>query len=242
MIVLVDIGNSRSKFTQVIDDVICNALVLDNHQPDEDKISNYISEATQVLISSVKNTIINETLIKSAKTLGIKHLSIETPKTAFGLTTAYEHPNMMGVDRWLALVGASTLFPKQNVLVIDSGTATTIDVLTKSGQHMGGWILPGVELMHDSLLTKTDKVRTETTNTQVSVSFGKNTTECVNNACWAVLAGAINYALQNCTRDNMDIDKIVITGGNAASVKPLLDIDVHLVKDLIFYGMLQYRD
>ena len=54
---------------------------------------------------------------------------------------------MLGVDRWLAILAAAfKLYPQKNVLIIDAGTATTVDLLAKSGVHQGGWILPGITI------------------------------------------------------------------------------------------------
>ncbi|WP_352284776.1 type III pantothenate kinase, partial [Pseudoalteromonas sp. Q18-MNA-CIBAN-0097] len=71
---------------------------------------------------------------------------------------AYEHVGNLGIDRWLALIAGFTLYPNTACIVVDAGTATTIDVLDSEGLHLGGWILPGLDLMTSSLTQNTQRV------------------------------------------------------------------------------------
>jgi type III pantothenate kinase len=67
-----------------------------------------------------------------------------------GLKNSYQEPATFGVDRWAAMIGARSEHSGA-LCVIDSGTATTVDLIDASGQHLGGAILPGIYTMRRSL-------------------------------------------------------------------------------------------
>ena len=71
---------------------------------------------------------------------------VHSEATAFGIINAYAHPSHLGVDRWLAMIGAYNEQPKAT-LIIDAGTAITADWVDAQGNHLGGCIAPGVDLM-----------------------------------------------------------------------------------------------
>ncbi len=65
-----------------------------------------------------------------------------------GITNGYNDPSKLGIDRWLAILGAATQFKGQNLCVFNCGTAITMDIVTANGEHQGGLIFPGVQLLH----------------------------------------------------------------------------------------------
>ena len=77
-----------------------------------------------------------------------------------GLAPGYREPTRLGVDRWLALVALKARGPLP-ALVIDAGSALTIDCLNRQGAHEGGWIVPGLTLGQRALFQGTDGVRGE---------------------------------------------------------------------------------
>ncbi len=70
-----------------------------------------------------------------------------------GVRTAYalQEAAHLGVDRWLGLIAASRLCPGQTCLILGAGTSLTLDLLRKDGQHLGGWILPGLNALYNQL-------------------------------------------------------------------------------------------
>jgi type III pantothenate kinase len=130
-----------------------------------------------------------------------------------GVRTLYQDPGKLGADRWAAVIGARAL-SNANTLIINAGTATTIDLLGANGVHYGGWILPGLELMQKSLESNTAQlplaVRNETSN-----SFGLSTNNAIISGCDAAQIGAIQYAIQLAKEMNHPIARVWIDGGNA---------------------------
>ncbi|MBU3620086.1 type III pantothenate kinase [Polynucleobacter sp. CS-Odin-A6] len=133
-----------------------------------------------------------------------------------GMRTLYQEPMKLGADRWAALIGARAL-SSTNTLVINAGTATTIDLLGSNGVHYGGWILPGLSLMQESLQSNTAQlplaVRSSTITTQAS--FGTTTNAAITGGCDAAQIGAILRAANLAKEINHPVARIWIDGGNA---------------------------
>ena len=135
-------------------------------------------------------------------------------KTFLGLTSAYEQPESMGVDRWLAMLSAR-VGATQPVCVVDAGTALTIDLVSASGQHEGGMILPGPELMTRALSSETGRIRVQFSR-QPLTAPGANTEQCVNSGAWHAALGAVRAVVEQ-----YPDHKVIVTGGDA---KALIDL------------------
>jgi type III pantothenate kinase len=133
-----------------------------------------------------------------------------------GLRTLYEEPSQLGADRWAGVIGARAL-SSTNTLIINAGTATTIDLLGGNGVHYGGWILPGLSLMQESLASNTAQlplaVRSSTPIAQAS--FGINTNDAITGGCDAAQMGAILRAAYLAKAMNHPVERIWLDGGNA---------------------------
>lgn len=130
-----------------------------------------------------------------------------------GLRTLYQEPAKLGADRWAAVIAARAL-SNTNTLIINAGTATTIDLLGANGVHYGGWILPGLSLMQASLQTHTAQLPLAERHDQQS-EFGLNTNDAIINGCDAAQIGAIIHALYFAKQMHHPVEKIWLDGGNA---------------------------
>ena len=129
-----------------------------------------------------------------------------------GMRTLYQDPSKLGADRWAALIGARVLSNK-NTLLVNAGTATTIDLLGSNGVHYGGWILPGLGLMQESLANNTAQLGLATRAERHG--FGSSTNDAIIGGCDAAQVGAILYGAQHAKELNLPIEKIWLDGGNA---------------------------
>jgi type III pantothenate kinase len=130
-----------------------------------------------------------------------------------GMRTLYQDPQKLGADRWAAVIGARAL-SNTNTLIVNAGTATTIDLLGANGVHYGGWILPGLSLMQESLSSNTAQLPlAERANNPIG--FGINTNDAIISGCDAAQIGAISQALQIAKKMNHPVEKIWLDGGNA---------------------------
>ena len=156
MKLLVDIGNSRVKwaFSTVgcflaqgealrDDGTALGSLLESRHAPDEIRISNVAGPEVGAGIAASLH-----------EHFRIAPLFASSAATGGGVRNGYIIPGQLGVDRWLAVCAAFARYGAA-VCVVDAGTATTIDLVTASGQHQGGLILPGLELMQSALLRRT---------------------------------------------------------------------------------------
>ena len=140
-----------------------------------------------------------------------KQLSGESAYT--GMRTLYQEPAKLGADRWAAVIGARAL-SKTNTLIINAGTATTIDLLGSNGVHYGGWILPGLSLMQTSLQSQTAQLPLAERH-DGQFGFGLNTNDAIISGCDAAQIGAIAQAIQLSKKLNCPVEKIWLDGGNA---------------------------
>jgi type III pantothenate kinase len=158
---------------------------------------------------------------------GVPTHIIKTKVEGFGVKICYTDPNRLGVDRWLALIAARS-FIKQTLLIVDSGSATTFDALSSSGEHLGGLILPGLEMMHESLLSKTSIPRVEFIDSKevfASDTLGAVSAAAVHSS--AALVDRLYLTLKN--REDC-APQIILTGGNAAVIGAQI-----LCKDELLY-------
>ena len=130
-----------------------------------------------------------------------------------GVRTLYQDPSKLGADRWAAVIGARAL-SSTNTLIVNAGTATTIDLLGSNGVHYGGWILPGLELMQRSLEGNTAQLPFAVRGDS-NQDFGLSTNDAIIGGCDAAQVGAIQYAIQLAKEINHPIERVWVDGGNA---------------------------
>lgn len=121
---------------------------------------------------------------------------------------AYWDVSSLGVDRWLAMLSAHKKFSGA-VIVVDCGTATTVDVLDDCAVHKGGYILPGFNLMHQALGVDTANVVADSASASGSIALGANTQDCVSNG---ILMSIVSL-LRELLRLQGGVAQLVITGG-----------------------------
>lgn len=152
-----------------------------------------------------------------------------------GVTNAYTDFTQLGVDRWLALLAAWATHG-QPACIVDCGTAMTIDGLDRQGQHLGGLIVPGIDLMERLLIERTQGISLGGAGVP-SADFGRSTEECVRNGAAVALAALVDRAAGWMSAKHGNDLRRVITGGSADRVLPLLQHPFELDPDLVFRGL-----
>ncbi len=185
MRLLVDVGNTAVK-----------AVLFKNH-------TYQLCELNAIPWSQVKELVYacvgSKELLKPLLVQAQQHLvpvfeAVVTAELAT-LRCAYPQFQNLGVDRWLVLIAAYVEYPHQNCIIVDAGTATTIDVLNNKGQHLGGWILPGLDLMTSSLTQNTQRVFDDQ-QSLFAMDLGRNTPNGLKNGALVATVGAIAQAKQ----------------------------------------------
>lgn len=239
MIALIDIGNTRTKYCLVSKDKRKPQQAVLNKYFTHDFLDENFVGATRLIVASVNQDKLSDVISAWCHINKIDYQQVVSEKHKNNIVSAYQQPSQLGVDRWLTLIGAAELFPNKNVLIVDAGTATTIDLLTSNGQHQGGWILAGIETLISSVLADTIQVEAND-NEKESLAFGINTSENVHNAAWAATVGAINLAISQAQSQNIMLEEVIITGGNGKLLSSLVSHQNTVIEELVFSGLQAY--
>ena len=160
-------------------------------------------------------------------------------KQGFGLTSAYRRPRRLGVDRWVAMIGARTAV-RGALCVVDAGTAVTIDAVDRDGLHLGGQIIPGLDLMARSLAAETSDIgmvtRGETRVASGLDLFAGTTRKAVRAGAANAVCGAIERSVR-VLRGAGYRPRIVLTGGDASRILNQLDGNVLHRPHLVLEGL-----
>ncbi|MGI9331371.1 MAG: type III pantothenate kinase [Gammaproteobacteria bacterium] len=155
MILLLDIGNSRTKWAVLADSGLGLSGERAHAGGAELLPADIPVNPSQVYAANVAGPQVTESLASAVRSRWSCPLVLaRTPAVLGPVRNAYTEPAQLGVDRWLALVAAYERHAGA-LCVVDAGTATTVDLIAADGQHLGGFIVPGLDLMSDSLLTAT---------------------------------------------------------------------------------------
>lgn len=165
---------------------------------------------------------------------------VRTPAEACGVRNAYAEPQRLGVDRFLAMVAAHAAGHAPCVLA-GIGTALTLDALTEDGQHLGGLIAPGPLLMQQSLLGATARVRPDHPGAIRNVA--DNTADAVVSGCWHAVAALIERFAKNIASQYPGgMQRLLLDGGDAEALLPLLGVPAELAADSVLRGLLVWAD
>ena len=143
-----------------------------------------------------------------------------TERSGWGVTNAYTQVRRMGVDRWVAMVGAWAEV-QAACLVVDAGTAITLDAIDDEGKHLGGQIIAGVSTMADALASATSDipaVKPAPGRGEADLGmFARNTAAAVREGAQNAVAGAIDRAIRT-LQSNAYAPVVVLTGGDASRI------------------------
>ena len=167
---------------------------------------------------------------------------VVSSREAGGVTNGYDHPNRLGVDRWVAMIGARQRVlargPARPVLVVMVGTAVTVDAVDAAGHFLGGLILPGFGLMLRALEMGTAGLKAPTGE---AVDFPTNTSDALMSGGADALAGAVERMYRKLRRRTGEEPALVMSGGAAVKLAPITELPFETVDTLIFDGLLQLQ-
>lgn len=229
MILLVDVGNTALK-TALFNGSKISLCSFDDLD---------WSCISSVIYSHVATTKQLTLLIEMAESNNIPIFKAMVSKECAGVKCGYENYQTLGIDRWLVVLACANEFSSANrdIVIIDSGTATTVDIINHKKQHLGGWIIPGLDLLVDSIASRAEKVFVDQ-KTPFQAEFGNNTPAALKNGCLVSTLGAIQYATS--LLDNEPL--LVFAGGYGMLLKDQISLELNqkaiYSDDLIFKGLL----
>ena len=159
-------------------------------------------------------------------------------KQSGGIVNGYDHPGRLGVDRFVAQIGARQNMlargPARPCLVVMVGTAVTVDAVDAQGHFLGGLILPGHGIMLRALESGTAGLRVPTGDV---VEFPTNTSDGLTSGGTYAITGAIERMQRHLARHCQQEPLTLMTGGAGWKVGPSLEVPHELVESLIFDGL-----
>ena len=191
----------------------------------------------RVIVSNVSGESVASEISKAVSELWQLEVEfIVSSKNCCGLTNSYHIPGQLGVDRWMAMVAAYRM-TQDPVIVIDCGTAVTIDLVNEKGLFIGGVIMPGLMTALQSLKLGTEAIEdTGSINSDVNPA-SQSTEDGVIAGVLLGLAGGIERVVRE---QSLLVDKvptILISGGDREKIVPYLTMPVALQPELVLEGM-----
>jgi len=257
MLLTIDAGNTRTKWGlfdeagAMLEHGACLNTNLEKMQ---------VPAVSRVIISNVAGekvkTQLEKILANNTQTnVQIKWLSAQA--SACGIINHYEKPETLGSDRWAALIAAWHI-KQASCVVVNAGTAVTIDALSVADQHsqaafIGGVILPGLTLIRQSLASATAQLPAKLQETSVQKTplqelltqpqnvFAKNTADAIHAGSLLAISGAIILMERALNTQCKQAPVIVISGGDAQLIKDSLNGSVTnsviIIDNLVLQGL-----
>jgi len=152
-----------------------------------------------------------------------------------GVRNSYENPVQLGSDRWAALIAARSIAPK-GCVVVNAGTAMTVDALSAEGVFLGGLIVPGLATMRRALAESTAAVGAAGGSFRV---FPGNTADAVYSGVLSALAGSVGRMIAELSKVQSETPICLLSGGDAKFLLPLLSGEVMMLDNLVLDGLIR---
>ena len=236
----IDMGNSRIKWWLCQDQQVIASHACWHRQ----NLAAFAEELPEIFhqpvdfvgVSSVLDNQSNQYLIWLCESWWQKKpIFAKTSSQHLGIECGYSQPERLGIDRWLNILAVA---PRQPVCVVSCGTALTIDVVAKH-QHLGGFILPNMNLQLSSLVQGTQGVRPDEIEFP-TLNWGKSTSEAVYHGILLSCVAAIEKAHQQIEQELQQTVDLVLTGGNAEKIAQHLSTSHDIIPELLLLGMQRY--
>lgn len=235
MNICIDQGNSRTKVALFDEQgsIVKSFMYKQFTSEDVERLFSLYSLQDSI-ISSVVNiepSLVNVLHRKSRQFILFDH------QTPIPIQNDYETPNTLGQDRLAAAVGAATLCPKKDLLIIDAGSAITYDVMTADGHYLGGNIAPGIKMRFKSLHQLTKKLpMMEVEENSLLPLFGKNTRDAMAAGVIRGVAFEVKGYVASLAKQGRKL-QVYLTGGNAPFILNHVQSPMVYEKHLVLIGL-----
>ena len=153
------------------------------------------------------------------------------------ISWAYPAVSQLGLDRIAALAAAKWLFPNSDLLIADAGTCLTIDFLRADGQHLGGFISPGLQMRLSAMHQKTAALPEISIEDSLHWGPGRTTKECMTAGSLSGIVAELEYHFTSSVLQDSATKKMILTGGDAKHLAQHFKPPTFVVPDLVFQGM-----
>lgn len=214
-----DIGNTRLKWRYTARDGTISAGAVAHAECRLDRLPG--QAPLRIRVASVVGSEWLEGLLASCRQQwGAEPEIAQVVENCGGVRQGYADKSRLGVDRWLAMLAAHGATDRSCV-VVSCGTAITVDLLTATGEHRGGYIVPGLELMRSALFAATNAVKLDRIEPPDNLAPGRDTVPAVNHGLVLMVKGLVDNAVAE-LRNHGVAPTIVLTGGDGEVLLPFL--------------------
>ena len=246
MLLAIDIGNTNIVIGGIRDDqIIFKARIATDRTRTSDQygveIKNMveafgakISDISDCIISSVVPPVFNSVKTGVIKVIG-KQPMVVGPGLKTGLNIHVDVPSQVGSDRIVIAVAALAEY-KAPLILMDMGTATTIEVVEPENLYMGGVIFPGVRVSLDALTSRASQLPGISLDQPKQV-IGKNTVDAMRSGMMYGSAAMIDGLIDRIEEELGHSSTIIATGGLARFITPLCKREIIVEKDLLLKGL-----
>ncbi len=193
-----------------------------------------VSQIDDCIISSVVPPVFNSVRTGVLKVIG-KQPMVVGPGLKTGLDIHVDVPSQVGSDRIVIAVAALAEY-KAPLILMDLGTATTLEVVEPDNKYMGGVIFPGVMVSLDALTSRAAQLPGISLDRPKQV-IGKNTVDCMRSGMMFGTAAMIDGIVERIEEELGHSATLVATGGMAQFITPLCKREIILEKDLLLNGL-----
>jgi type III pantothenate kinase len=227
MKLLIDAGNTRIKWRLLRDATEEDAgVALRTEVSALARQFQKRSDISHIWLSNVAGDVVAQALTGIA---GVDVNVLQAQREQCGVQNAYQDVARLGSDRWAALIGARARY-QGACLVVNCGTATTVDALSAAGVFLGGLILPGLTLMQHGLYGATADLRRQAGRYE---RFPTCTADAITSGAIQATCGAIERQI-NLLGGQVGV---ILSGGAADELSPYLNDTVQVVDNLVLDGI-----
>lgn len=230
-VLAIDSGNTRIKWgVHDGESWVCQGVVQQGERAALHKAWRDLPAPGKIIVSNVAGDGARSLIGDLASRWKVKPVWIRSQALQCGVKNGYAAPEQLGCDRWAALIGAWHLLDR-GCVVVNAGTAMTVDALSDKGVFRGGIIVPGIVLMQQALTGNTAGLKPLPGR---FTDFPDNTGDAIASGALQALAGAVErMAAQAQVKD------CVLSGGAAPLLEPQLRLAVTRVEQLVLEGLVR---
>ena len=236
---LIDVGNTRVKWARLANGKLGRQHAVAHEAWNANVLARAGRSCEKIIVVSVAGAAFEKQLTRAAQAaLGRKPQFVRTKRQLAGVTTRYREPWRLGTDRLVGAIGGHGLVAGRAVCVVGIGTAMTIDLVDATGIHLGGCIVPGPQLMVESLLKGTSGIRRRANRrSSARTLFARDTRAGLEQGARYGIASVIDRAVREARAVLGSAPVLLLTGGAAPAVRRLVRTRHRLVPDLVLRGL-----
>ncbi|MDH3420693.1 MAG: type III pantothenate kinase [Gammaproteobacteria bacterium] len=242
MKIVADIGNTQIKWARVADGQLeegGQAVHAGSQDAALEAVGAVLVGATHVVAANVAGEELAERLRACVAAQGAGLTLVKPAAEQFGVRCAYADPSRLGADRWVGVIGAHH-FIEGAACVIDAGTTVTLDAVARDGQHLGGLILAGPEIVAAALSRETrgigDTAPARSAPTGLGL-LGASTNDAVAHGTMLGIAAGLDRAIAEIAKALGEPPSVVLTGGGATALESWLETPVSYRPQFVLEGL-----